>query len=110
MRIHQFLVALPVVASLGCQPQHTNIVRTAKLPDGTEVSYSNTSSGYFFNPNYTDDPGLFSAGPSGPPFGAPIPAIGPVCPIPYGTAGFPPYGPGCMGSAVVVPDYGGWGR
>jgi hypothetical protein len=110
MRILSIITLIAGMSALGCQPQQTNIVRTAKLPDGTEVSYSNTSSGYFFNPNYTNDPGLFAAGPSGPLLGAAIPAAGPVCPMPYGATGFPPYGPGCMGSAVVVPDYGGWGR
>jgi len=52
-------VAVPMMASValfaGCQVQQTNIVRTTRYPDGTEVHYSNTSSGYGYNPNVTVD-------------------------------------------------------
>lgn len=42
-------------ALAACQPQQTHIVRTTRLPDGTEYSYVNNSNGYGYNPNYTSD-------------------------------------------------------
>jgi hypothetical protein len=47
--------AATVALLAGCQVQQTNIVRTTRYPDGTEVHYSNTSSGYGYNPNVTVD-------------------------------------------------------
>ena len=64
MRSSRIILVPICLAAVGCQPQQTNIVRTARLPDGTELSYSNTSSGYFFNPNYTSDPGLGGGRPA----------------------------------------------
>jgi len=110
MRNSCIIVALICLAAMGCQPQQTNIVRTARLPDGTELSYSNTSSGYFFNPNYTSDPGLGGPGPLVVPIAAGVLPGAAVYPMPYAAPGCPPYGPGCLGPAVVLPDYGGWGR
>ncbi|MSR70421.1 MAG: hypothetical protein EXS17_08780 [Phycisphaerales bacterium] len=46
---------LAMVTLAACQVQQTNIVRTTRLPDGTEYSYANNSSGYGYNPNYTSD-------------------------------------------------------
>lgn len=110
MRNMSIIVTVTCLSALGCQPQQTNIVRKARLPDGTELSYSNTSSGYFFNPNYTDDPGLGGVGVAGAPVMAAVMPGGAVYPMPYAAPGFPPYGPGCVGAPVVLPDYGGWGR
>ncbi|MEI6051440.1 MAG: hypothetical protein WCQ44_01945, partial [Opitutaceae bacterium] len=52
------------VSVLGCQVQHTDIVRTVKLPDGTETTYTNKSSGYGYNPNYTSDQNINVTAPN----------------------------------------------
>ena len=52
------------VSVWGCQIQQTNIVRTVKLPDGTETTYTNKSSGYFYNPNETSDQNINVTAPN----------------------------------------------
>ena len=59
-----FLSCVLFVSVLGCQAQQTNIVRTVKLPDGTETTYTNKSSGYFCNPNETSDQNINVAAPN----------------------------------------------
>jgi hypothetical protein len=44
-----------VVLFVGCEAQQTHIVKTTRYPDGTEVRYSNMSSGYGYNPNIAFD-------------------------------------------------------
>ena len=119
---------------LGCEAQRTNIVRTTRYPDGTEVHYSNTSSGYGYNPNVTVDvnsnvstnatgnavPVVVGAGGWGysgavVPVAVPTiaPAIGPYwAPSPWpGPAWIPgtPYYQGCYGAGVYgppIPNFG----
>ena len=43
------------VSVLGCQVQQTNIVRTVKLPDGTETTFTDKSIWCSYNPNSTRD-------------------------------------------------------
>ena len=59
-----FLSCVLFVSVLGCQAQQTNIVRTVKLPDGTETTYTNKSSGYGYNPNYTSDQNINVTAPN----------------------------------------------
>lgn len=55
---------------VGCEAQQTHIVKTTRYPDGTEVRYSNMSSGYGYNPNVTVDVSVHSD-PYMPPRDAP---------------------------------------
>jgi len=59
-----FLSCVLFVSVLGCQVQHTDIVRTVKMPDGTETTYTNKSSGYGYNPNYTSDQNINVTAPN----------------------------------------------
>ena len=43
------------VSVWGCQIQQTNIVRTVKLPDGTETTFTDKSIWCSYNPNSTRD-------------------------------------------------------
>ena len=58
------VLALACMATIGCQPQQTHIVRSTRLPDGTQYTYSNDSSGYGYNPNFTSNQNVDVAAPS----------------------------------------------
>ena len=58
------VLALACMATIGCQPQQTHNVRSTRLPDGTQYTYSNDSSGYGYNPNFTSNQNVDVAAPS----------------------------------------------
>jgi len=43
------------VATLGCQPQQTDIFTEIRSPDGTITKYVNKSNGFGYNPNATSN-------------------------------------------------------
>lgn len=97
------LVLLVAYASvLGCQVQKTNIVKTTKLPDGTEITYSNQGSGYGYNPNFTSDQNVNVNAPDA------TAVVGANTGVGGGSWGFGSMGG--YGTGVGYAGYGGYGN
>ena len=56
--------ATVIVIGVGCQVQKTDIVKEVKNADGSVTTYTNRSSGYGYNPNYTSEQVVSATNPA----------------------------------------------
>jgi len=65
MKLQNIISFATVIAiGIGCQVQKTDIVKEVKNADGSTTTYTNRSSGYGYNPNYTSEQVVSATNPA----------------------------------------------
>ncbi len=65
MKLQNIISFATVIAiGVGCQVQKTDIVKEVKNADGSVTTYTNRSSGYGYNPNYTSEQVVSATNPA----------------------------------------------